>query len=152
MSLKLNSNCTQINTSVFLKTNLGSIVIRDTVSKDIQGVIAFDSTVPTDEFGTNITSSASYTVPANTTTTILNVLFSTTKNHEAEIILLSKLENDAGFVAVGEFTTYQNLHTFDLASGPLTFPALSDIKIIGRSNNSAVQVSAGYSILEVTSS
>lgn len=125
---------------IYEKTNLGSIVIRDQASKDLMGCITYDDFVTDDEHGFNNTQYGNYTVPAGKTAFLTLLVTNTTKNHDVTLRSLVRLFGQEGFGTGGEMGNYQNTFTEDLTSAPAGLPEKTDIKLIARSNNSAVSV------------
>ena len=125
---------------VYGKTNQGSIVIRDSSSKNVMGLITFDNSIEDDEHGFNGTQFGNYTVPAGKTAYITLLVTNTTKNHDVTLRSLIKLFGSDAFITAGEMGNYQNTFTEDLTSAPPPIPEKTDFKIIARSNNTAVSV------------
>lgn len=125
---------------VYGKTNLGSIVIRDSSSKDIRGSIMFDDSISGDEHGFNNSLDSHFTVPLGKTAFPVFVSTNVTKNHDVNLRALSRLTGTDGFATAGAMSNYQNSFLEYLDIGPQGLPALADIKFVGRSNNAAVSV------------
>ncbi len=124
--------------TVFGKTNLGSIVIRDSTSEDIRGAILFDDSIVGDEHGNNESLSSHVTIEANKSGFIKDLVGNTSKNNEADFILLGREFGSDAFKPLGQRGIYQNT-----SSANDEFPEITekmDIKIIARSNNNAVPV------------
>ncbi len=135
--------------ALYGKCNLGNIVVRDTTSKNIRGVIEFDDTVALDFHGKNISRTSFYTVPAGKTAFITSSFINTSKNHEADILLLLRLPGDDGFTARAQQSVYQNSVEFDFTPRLGRFIEKIDIKFIARTNNAAVDVNIAYALVVV---
>jgi len=135
--------------ALFGKANLGTIVIRDSVSKNVRGIIEFDDSILGDEHGLNNGRSSFYTVPNGKTSHLLSLIINTSKNHEAVTILLGRSFPLEGFQSLGEQSVYQNTVDFDFCKRPVLIDAKTDVKLITRSNNAAVDVNATMGFLQV---
>ena len=122
------------------KTNTGSIVIRDSSSNNIRGVITYDDAKPGDEHGFNNTQNGSYTVPAGKTAFITLIVTNVTKNHDVTLRSLARLDGVDGFSTLGEMGNYQNSFIESLVSSPAKVVEKTDFKFIARSNNTSVSV------------
>jgi len=134
---------------VYIKTNQGTIVIRDSSTDNVRGVITFDDTVSGDEHGLNTTQSSYYTVPAGKTAFITLIVTNVTKNHDVTLRSLIRLDGSDAFITAGEMGNYQNSFIEPLDTGPARLPEKTDLKLIGRSNNSAVAVVIQLLITEI---
>lgn len=133
--------------NAFGKTNLGSIVARDS-SGNVQGAIRYNDTVLGDEHGLNISRHSISTIPAGFSGQLLQILTNTSKNHEAETLLMVRSFGTDGFLSVAGQDAYQNSFIVDVkAARPLV--EKTDIRVISRSNNTAVPVTVSYDILLV---
>lgn len=137
-----------INT-VWGKTNLGTIVIRDSVSKNIRQVIDFRDFIGGQVFGVNVSLDSHFTIPANTTGFITTVFTNVSKNHEADSIFLLQAPGLEGYLAAGELSVYQNSTDHNAKLSPEGLPGLTRMKFITRSNNASVDVNVSYGLLLV---
>lgn len=135
--------------ALFGKANLGTIVIRDSVSKQIRTVIPFDDSIAGDEHGLNITRDSHASIPAGKTGFITTVFTNTSKNHEVDTIILIRSFGDDNFIAGGEVSVYQNTTDHDGTMSMQAIAEKTNIKFISRSNNTAVDVNVAYGILLV---
>lgn len=136
--------------AVFGKTNLGTIIIRNSVSKQIRGIIRYDDSVAGDEHGLNNALNSHYTVPAGQTAVPEFILSNVTKNHDVTLRSLIRPFGSDGFVTAAELGNYQNTTVQDVSPAPVSVPEKSDIKFIARSNNTAVGVTiqVGLTIID----
>jgi len=125
---------------IYGKTNLGSIVVRDSVTKDVMSLVTYDDSVDGDAHGLNNTQYGNPTIPAGKTGYITLIVTNTTKNHDVTLRSLIRLEGQEGFATAGEMGNYQNSFIEPLESAPAKLPEKTDVKFIARSNNTAVTV------------
>lgn len=117
------------------KTNLGSIIVRDSVTKDIQGVISMDDADANDTFGLNNTIGIYYTVPKGHTAYPTFVTINTVKGNDILARAIAVGNGVEGASTVGEIGVYQNSFIEALTVGEQGIPALTDFKIIAKSSN-----------------
>lgn len=135
--------------AVFVKANLGTIVVRDTVSKDIMMLINFDDNILGDEHGNNISRIGNFNTVTGTKAYLLYATFNTSKNHQADISALIRSDPDDGFQNVFDISVYQNTVTLDFANRPTQLLPDEDFRFIARSNNNSVDVNVRTSWLIV---
>lgn len=134
---------------IYGATNLGSILIRDSSTKDIMSVIEFDDSVSGDEHGLNNTRDSYYTVDAGKTAFLLSPFTNTSKNHEVNTIFLVRLDGLAAFLGTGQVSVYQNSVGRDTVSIAQGIAEKTDLKFISRSDNASVDVNVSYGLLLV---
>ena len=125
---------------IYGKSNLGTIVIRDSSTKNVRGLIICDDSVTGDTHGLNNSLDAHYTVPAGKTAFPVLVTTNVTKNHDVTIRALVRADGVDGFTTLAPMRNYQNSFILPLDLAPAGLPEKTDAKFIARSNNSAVAV------------
>jgi len=130
-------------------TNLGTIVIRDTASKDVIAVIVYDDNIVGDEHGNNSTSSAAYTVPAGKTALLISIYFNTSKNHQTDISIWNRDDGTTGFIKNFDISVYQNSAALDADKLTPRIGEKVDLKVLARSNNTSVDVNVRVGLIEV---
>jgi hypothetical protein len=121
--------------SIYGKTNLGTIVIRDSVSKNIRGAITYDDSLVGDEHGLNFSQSGHFTVLANKTAYLINIVSNTRKNNDVNFRSLARFFGEEGFLTLGAISNYQGSFVLSLRDTPLLIPEKTDVKIIAKSDN-----------------
>ncbi len=134
---------------IFVKCNLGGIIIRDTASKAIRGFIHFDSSITGDEHGLNATKNSHFTVPAGATAFIMNVTGNTSKDHETDFLGMIRPFGVDGFAPLAQRFVYQSSINLDSDFSPLPIPAKADVKFSARSNNTKVPVNSTITLILV---
>ena len=134
---------------IYGKSNLGSIVIRDSSSLNVMGLITYDDSITDDEHGFNNTQDIHYTVPAGKTSFPVLVLTNVTKNHDVTVRVLVRGVGSEGFTTLAEMGNYQNTFTLDISNTPAALPEKTDVKFIARSNNTAVSVIVELFLTEI---
>lgn len=129
---------------VYGKTNLGTIVVRDSSTKNIMGSIAFADDIAGDANGLNSSQDPRFTVPAGKTLFIQSVLTNVTKNHDVTLRSLARLDVANGFLTVAEIGNYQDTTVQDISMAPIGLPEKADVKFIARSNNTVVGVGVQF--------
>ncbi|MBL4704711.1 MAG: hypothetical protein JKY54_09325 [Flavobacteriales bacterium] len=135
--------------NLYGKSNTGTIIVRDSTSENVRGVITFDDSVTGDEHGLNNSQDIHYTVPAGKTAFPVLVLTNVTKNHDVTARALFRLDGIDGFSTLAEMGNYQNSFILDLSGAPAPVPEKTDLKFIARSNNTSVSVVVELFIIEI---
>jgi len=135
-------------TPLLEKANLGTIIIRDSTSKQIRTVIPYDDSIVGDEHGLNVSRDSHYTVPADTSGLLLDAFANTSKNHESDVIVMARFPGQDGFRPLGEQSIYQNSISILLGNTPVFLEAKLDLKFVARSNNTIVDVNTQFNIIE----
>lgn len=125
---------------LYNKANDGTIIIRDTVTKDVMMVINYDDNVVGDEHGNNVTRLGTFNTELGTKAYLIYNTYNTSKNHQADISALVRGTHDGGFFNSFDISVYQNSVTFDFSSTPLVILPTEDIRFIGKTNNTSVDV------------
>lgn len=123
------------------KTNLGNIIIRDSVTKNVAGLIFHDISVPGDEHGLNSTFNSNYTVEAGVTAFPIFVVGNSAKDNDVEIETMGLLDGSEGYFFFGALDVYQN-SVIQNIEGPAGTPEKITIKFVARSNNVATVVNS----------
>lgn len=131
------------------KSNAGTIIIRDSVTKKIRSSIPFDDSLADDAHGLNATRDSHYTVPVSKKIIPTFAAVNSSKNHEAEIILLVRPAGIEGFSPLGQRAVYQTSINFDLSKATRDLAAGTDIKFVAKTNNNSVPVNTGFGFVVV---
>jgi len=137
------------SSDLYGKSNLGTIIIRDSATKNIRGVITYDDSIVGDEHGLNNTQDIHYTVPAGKTAFPMLVLTNVTKNHDVTARALIRPDGADGFSTLAAMGNYQNSFILDFSTAPAPVPEKTDLKFIARSNNTSVGVVVELFMIEI---
>lgn len=122
------------------KTNLGNIVIRDSVTKSVAGLMLFDVSVVGDEHGLNTTFNSNYTIESGVTAFPVFIAGNTPKNEDVTISTMVQLELSEGYLFVGGLSTYQNSNVLNI-DAPAPVPEKTTVKFVANSaDNESVEV------------
>ena len=124
---------------VYGKTNLGTIVIRDSVGKGVIGLINFDDDIVGDEHGLNNSINANYTVEAGKTAYPIFITTNSSKNSDVTSRALARLDNSEGWLTLGGNSVYQNTFIENIFA-PAPIPEKSDFKVVSKSDNDGTLV------------
>ncbi len=128
-------------------TNLGTVLIRETATKKIRGLITIDTLGINDDFGFNTSLSSSYTVPIDSIGLPEFVYTDTPKGEDVIFRSLGSLTGGVSWTTIGNVNSYQNAGVEDFSPFPAFIPPLADFKIIGRSSNNGVQANSQLIII-----
>ena len=126
---------------VYGKTNTGTIIIRDSVSKGIIGVINYEDDISGDEHGLNNSINSNYTVEAGKTAYPIFITSNSSKNADVMSRGLAKFDGLDGWLSLGGNSVYQNSFIENVFA-PAPLAEKTDFKAIGRSDNEGTLVIA----------
>ena len=120
--------------------NEGTIIIRVAGAGLIRTCISYDSV---GLIGLNSTQDSHFTVPAGKTFYVTSVFANSTKDHDITARIVYRLFGEDGFLTAGTIGLYQNSFVLPFTVLVKQYLEKTDIKVISKSNNTAVVVTTG---------
>lgn len=120
--------------------NEGEILVRVQGGGDARTCIFYDTISAQ---GLNNTQDSHLTVPAGKTFYNTSAFLNATKDHDIRALLQVRLFGEDCFLTTGSIGLYQNSFVLPFTVTRPIYPEKSDIKLMAKSNNTAVEVTAG---------